>query len=1136
MFPYNSAMSKAAQLRYKVGIDVGLNSVGLAAVEVAADGTPLKLLNAVVYTHDSGVDPEQAKSATSRLAVAGVARRARHRVRRRKKRLAQLDALLESAGYMLVDNRSNNDPYWPWKVRQRLATEQVDKAELLLLLPVALRHIARHRGWRNPYSSTKTLQQPAPYSQFYEAMRERVSKVTFHEFDDSATPAQIVCEALVPKLAHTIGVIPNPDKTAAKQKAFINQYRVRGGDLHGKLHQQDLANEIHQIATMQQLPAAFLSELISCVFASESPKGKAAERAGKDHLPGQEKLTRAPKAHPAFQKFKIVSTLANLRVAEQPLSAAELQKATDFLLAQTGKDGTTWELLADYLGVSVASLGGLASAGADVEHTGKTPPRDITSVRILNSNHKALKTWWANADELQRAAMVSQLANSEQLPQEAIGAEAVTEFLEACDDDELQKLESISLPAGRAAYSVDSLEKLTAQMLATGCDLFTARQTLFNIERDWQPPVDPIGEPVGNPAVDRVLKIVNRWLLAAEHRWGTPATINIEHVRTAFASEAKTREYLRELTARATRNEKILTEMEARIGVQPRGTASSVTRWLALARQRNCCLYCGTFIDFFTAEIDHIVPRKGPESTNTRVNLAAACKECNKDKSNRPFAVWAEDTGRPNVSYAAVAERVRNLTPYDNFDGRELKRFKQEVLLRLKKRTPDEAIDSRSIASVAWMARELAARIKYHFRSKQEITVGTYAGSITADARRATGFEGKVELIGGKAKTRLDRRHHAMDAAIVALLRPSVAQTLAIRSNMRQAENLSQRHTGNWKQFDGADHAAQKIYAVWRQHMEVLLGLFNEALQADNVPVTQNLRLGLGNSKAHDDTVRPFYPKGSTPKHLGDAWSVEEIDRASTPQLWLALTRLPDFDAKTGLPENLQREIRVKNQWFSAPDVINIFPKSIAAIAVREGWAEIGSTIHHARLYRLAPKKPGGKPEYGMVRVFMQDLLRHSSEDLFTVPLPPESISLRTAQAKVREQVLAGTAKYLTWIVSGTELAFDSSAFESGSGALKDFLTILPETNTWTITGFYDTARITIKPRQLSAEGLENQNNALLANNQAVCRILGVKGLQISLNVLLQQTVEVIHRNALGEKRYGDAASNSLPTTVQLKA
>ena len=129
---------------------------------------------------------------------------------------------------------------------------------------------------------------------------------------------------------------------------------------------------------------------------------------------------------------------------------------------------------------------------------------------------------------------------------EDVAYASAIEFIDGLDDDALTKLDSVDLPSGRAAYSVETLQKLTRQMLTTDDDLHEARKTLFNVTDSWRPPADPIGEPLGNPSVDRVLKNVNRYLMNCQQRWGNPVSVNIEHVRSSFSSVAFARKDKRE--------------------------------------------------------------------------------------------------------------------------------------------------------------------------------------------------------------------------------------------------------------------------------------------------------------------------------------------------------------------------------------------------------------------------------------------------------------------------------------------------------------------------------------------------------------------------------------------------------------
>ena len=45
--------------QYEVGIDVGLNSTGLAAIEIDENNNPVRILKAISVIHDGGVDPGQ---------------------------------------------------------------------------------------------------------------------------------------------------------------------------------------------------------------------------------------------------------------------------------------------------------------------------------------------------------------------------------------------------------------------------------------------------------------------------------------------------------------------------------------------------------------------------------------------------------------------------------------------------------------------------------------------------------------------------------------------------------------------------------------------------------------------------------------------------------------------------------------------------------------------------------------------------------------------------------------------------------------------------------------------------------------------------------------------------------------------
>ena len=99
-------------VRYKVGIDVGLNSMVFALSKSMTTITQSRLLNSLVFRHDAGIDPASRKAALTRKNVSGVARRNRRAKRETKKRLVALDRLLsEEFGWPLPNLEDYPDPY-----------------------------------------------------------------------------------------------------------------------------------------------------------------------------------------------------------------------------------------------------------------------------------------------------------------------------------------------------------------------------------------------------------------------------------------------------------------------------------------------------------------------------------------------------------------------------------------------------------------------------------------------------------------------------------------------------------------------------------------------------------------------------------------------------------------------------------------------------------------------------------------------------------------------------------------------------------------------------------------------------------------------------------------------------------------
>lgn len=1098
MTPMTSSRVPRNLKKFVVGIDVGTNSVGLAALEVEEGARPVAVLSAISHIHDSGV--LEAKTATTRLAAAGVARRMRRLRRRRSKRLDELDRLLTKLGWLADGDgsgqRVDHDPYLPWRARARLSTEKIaDSSERGALLAVALRHMARHRGWRNPYVKASAFYVVSQPSELFTGYCRRVEAATGKVFHEAATVAELAVAAL----DHDQSVPLRMGKTEKMRTERPYSY------IGGKLMQSDNANELHAWARMQGLDEGLLRELVDLVFAAESPRGSWVSRIGKDPLDPAHR--RASKATDAFQRFRIISVLANVRIragaGQRGLTLDERRNAYEYLLAAKPGADPSWIEVAKHLGLPRGALAGTASLGDSAEERMPLrPPVHGTDLAIRGADKKLamLQEWWGTAADDVRDAFIELLVDGQHDSATAAGV-AAWELFHDLDEQTLSALDGLDLPAGRGAYSVHSLRTLTQRMLSSTDDLHAARKAVFGVDDFWTPPAEAIGAPVGNPSVDRVTKIVARWLRAAESEWGPPTTITIEHVREAFLSESAVRERDREMRRRFDANEKDRLALKTADRDGTRVRDADVRRYQAITRQKGQCAYCGDTITITTSEMDHIVPRKGVGATNTRTNLLAVCVPCNRSKGNIPFAGWAEHSPRTGVSVAEAVARTKFWTKDPGTSPRSWRVFVKEVQERLARTDEDPEIDSRSMESVAWMANELRDRIAAHFGDTK---VSVYRGAVTAGARGAAGIAQKIPFLGGCGKTRLDRRHHAVDAAIVALLDESVARTLAERNNLRATQAYRPDPGNDWRNYRGNGPQAVARFEEWRSRMDELAALLTGAFEEDRVIVMENLRLRLGDGKGHDDTIHQL-----TRRCLGEAFTRSEIDAASTPALWTALTRDPDYDPGKGLPANPGRRLRLQGTHLGADDVIEFFDKPRAALAVRGGWAQLGDSIHHARIYRWEER---GRVKYGMLRVFTADLLRHRNDDLFTVEPKPSWISMRVAHPSIGGSDLS-EKEYLGWLVPGDEILVPADAAPTAP--------LLGSVRRWKVRGFEDALRVNLSPVVLAEEGLERflaQVHLADEDINKVKEIVAGKG-RHSVNKFFAVSPVVIRRDALGRPR-----------------
>ena len=161
-----------------------------------------------------------------------------------------------------------------------------------------------------------------------------------------------------------------------------------------------------------------------------------------------------------------------------------------------------------------------------------------------------------------------------------------------------------------------------------------------------------------------------------------------------------------------------------------------------------------------------------------------------------------------------------------------------------------------------------------------------------------------------------------------------------------------------------------------------------------------------------------------------------------------------------------------------------------------------------------------------MVRVFATDLVKMTHEDVFTTPLKPSTISMRTADPKIRKALADGTATQIGWLVEGDELQLETDKYSGGF--IGEVLAEYPQLTSWRVAGFPDPTVLRLRPYLLSGEGVPKDAS------KGLSELVVGRGWRPTINVILSAPdVRIVRRNSLGEKRF--STRDSLPVSQLLR-
>jgi len=343
---------------------------------------------------------------------------------------------------------------------------------------------------------------------------------------------------------------------------------------------------------------------------------------------------------------------------------------------------------------------------------------------------------------------------------------------------------------------------------------------------EGDPRWDEVMGRITNPTVHITLNQLRRVVNALIRTYGKPDRIAIEVGRDLKLND-KQRDEVNKIIGKNTRE--AIERGKTLVEVYGQGDTGYNRLRLKLWEELNdkpenrVCIYCGTAIAghmLFSGEtdIDHILPYS-KTLDDSQANKLLCCTRCNREKRNRPPADVPQWSGR----YPDILARTVTLPKNKQW------RFAENAMERFG---DEEGFLARQLTDMQYMSR-LALTYLAHLYDyeeadldgifKRHARVRALPGRMTEMLRRQWRLNDVLpdhNIVGDdvqKSKNRLDHRHHAVDAIVIACTSRSLIQKLATASAAaedRGAERVVEKVSEPWPTFRDDVRAAVNAITV----------------------------------------------------------------------------------------------------------------------------------------------------------------------------------------------------------------------------------------------------------------------------------------------------------------------------------
>lgn len=897
-----------------LGIDLGIASCGWALIEVwdqDKDQPSGCIVGMGTWMFDA---PETDKERTPTNQIRRLHRGQRRVIRRRRQRMNQIRTLLGKNALLPNDNKDalKTLNLNPWEARANALERKLTPAELA----VALRHIARHRGFKSNKKSdggSNAADDSSRMLKAIEATKERLQQY------------------------RTVGEL------FAKDPELQNRKRNRDKDYSRSVLRTDLEHEVAEIFKSQRrLGNAAASENLEREFITtaffQRPLQDSEELLGLCPFEREEK--RTSKRAPSFELFRFVSRLNTLRIREGRTERALTPEEIAATVKGFGKQKAfTYKTL--------RKLANLTDEARIVGIGEKDERHDIAS----RTDGAAYGTATLH-DVLGDAAWESLIKKPAILDRIA---EIIT-FRDAPDririgltDLELEPLildilmsavdKAVFAKFTGAGHISSKAARAINHHLLRGL-VYSAACEAAGYDHTAKPDINlqDIGSPVARKALSEAIKQVN----AIVREWGVPDSIHVELARDIGKSAEERDKIKSGIDDRNAEKERLRVQFKDDVGRECR-TAEDLIRYELWKQQQGRCIYTDDEIHpnwigstDNRAQVDHILPwsRFGDDSFHNKILCLA---KANQDKKGRTPFEWF-DKDKTQADWDAFVARVET--------NKSFRGFKKRNLLLKNAKEIEERFRSRNLNDTRYAARALAEFLAKKYPAEAGTRrVFARPGSLTSKLRQAWGVQ-DLKKDKDTGKRIADDRHHALDALVCA------ATTEAMLSWLTRAFQEAERR--------GAAREFIRMPPPWPNFVE-------DAKARHGTVFVARAERRRARGKAHDATIK---------QSRREEGKLIIYERKLVQKLTINdLNNVKDPDRNQALIESLRKWIESGKPKETAPlspkgdhiKKVRLRTKDKEGVEVREGIVDRGEMT---RVDVFARKNRKGTIQYFLVPIY----------------------------------------------------------------------------------------------------------------------------------------------------------------------